>query len=44
MDLVVNGTRLSYAIGGGGRPLVGLHGLGLNMDLFRKLTPLLGTE
>jgi 3-oxoadipate enol-lactonase len=41
MDILVNGVRLNYEEAGSGPPVVCMHGLGLNMDLFRHLVPVL---
>jgi 3-oxoadipate enol-lactonase len=41
MDIIANGVRLSYEEVGAGHPVVCMHGLGLNMNLFRHLVPAL---
>lgn len=41
MDIIANGVRLHYEEAGTGHPVVCMHGLGLNMNLFRHLVPAL---
>jgi len=39
MDIIANGVRLHYMDAGQGLPLILMHGLGLNVDVFRNQIP-----
>ncbi len=43
MDLLANRTRFWYTESGSGHPVICIHGNGLNRDLWRHLTPRLGS-